>query len=78
MKNDLSDILTKVIKKYGNIISINQDGYYNEYQKKINNILSNIAKEYGMNYFNIESEKNIEKEIKAYIKTQIKNYITNI
>ena len=78
MKNDLSDILTKVVKKYGNIISINQDGYYNEYQKKITNLLSNIANEYGMNYFNTELEKNIEKKIKIYIQNKIKNYIITL
>ena len=78
MKNDLSDILTKVIQKYGNIISINQDGYYNEYQDKIGNTLSKIANEYGMTNFNIEAEKMIIKEIKNYILIKIKNYISSV
>ena len=78
MKNELSDILTKVIQKYGNIISINQEGYYNEYQDKIDNTLSKIANEYGMNNFNVEAEKMIIKEIKNYILTKIKNYISSV
>ena len=77
MKFDLSEILTKVIKKYGNIISINQNGYYNEYQIKIGNKLSDIANEYGMNNLNSEAEETIEKEIIKYIKTKINNYISS-
>ena len=78
MKFDLSEILTKVIKKYGNIISINQNGYYNEYQTKIGNELSDIANEYGMNNLNSEAEEAIKKEIIALIKTKINNYISSI
>lgn len=78
MKNDLSNILTKVLKKYGNIISINQDGYFNEYQNTITNSLKNIADECGMKNINTEIEKIIEKEIKNYIQNKIKDYINKI
>ena len=78
MKMDLSDILTKVIKKYGNTISINQDGYYNEYQTKIKNLLSDIAKINGNNNINSKTEKTIENEIKAYITSKNKFYISEI
>ena len=78
MKYDLREILTKDIKKYGNIISINQNGYYNEYQTKIGNELSDIANEYGMNNLNSEAEEAIKKEIITYIKTKINNYISSI
>ena len=78
MKMDLSDILTKVIKKYGNTISINQDGYYNEYQTKIKNLLSDIAKINGNNNINSKNEKTIENEIKAYITSKNKFYISEI
>ena len=78
MKNDLSNILTKVLKKYGNIFSINQDGYFNEYQNTITNSLKNIADECGMKNINIEIEKIIEKEIKNYIQNKIKDYINKI
>lgn len=70
MKMDLSDILAEVIKKYGNIISINKDGYYKEYQTKINNLLFNIAKRIGSNNINSTSKKIIKKEIKAYISSR--------
>ena len=75
MKNDLNNILTKVLKKYGNIISINQDGYFNEYQKTITNSLKNIADECGMKNINTEIEKIIIKEIKNNIQNKIKDYI---
>ena len=78
MKYDLREILTKAIKKYGNIISINQNGYYNEYQTKIGNELSDIANQYGMNNLNSEAEEAIKKEIITYIKTKINNYISSI
>ncbi len=78
MKMDLSDILARVIKKYGNIISINQDGYYNEYQTKINNLLFNRAKRIGDNNINSKAEKTLEKEIKAFISSKINFYISSI
>ena len=78
MKNDLNNILTKVLKKYGNIISINQDGYFNEYQKTITNSLKNIADECGMKNINTEIEKIIVKEIKNNIQNKIKDYINKI
>ena len=78
MKTELSNILTNTIKKYGNIISINQDNYYNDYQKKIQNELSGIANEYGMNNLNSNTEKTIEKEIKIYTQNKINDYISSI
>lgn len=78
MKNDLSDILTKVIRKYGNIICINQDGYYNEYQTKINNSLWNAANEFGFCNINSKAEKIMVKEIKSYIINKIKICISSI
>ena len=78
MKNDLSDILTKVIRKYGNIIFINQDGYYNEYQTKINNSLWNSANEFGFCNINYKAEKIKVKEIKSYIINKIKICISSI
>ena len=78
MKNDLSDILTKVIRKYGNIIFINQDGYYNEYQTKINNSLWNSANEFGFCNINYKAEKIMVKEIKSYIINKIKICISSI
>ena len=77
MKNDLSNILTNTIKKYGNIITINQKNYYNDYINKINNELSGIANEYGMNNLNSYVEKNIEKEIKLNAQNKINEYIKN-
>ena len=78
MKNDLSNILTNVIKKYGNIISINQNNYYSEYQNKINKELSGIANEYGTRNLNSNSEKFIKNEIQIYIQSKIKSYISSI
>ena len=78
MKNELSNILTNTIKRYGNIISINQDNYYNDYQKKIKNELLGIAKEYGMNNLNSNTEKTIEKEIKIYAQNKINGYISSL
>lgn len=78
MKMDLSDILTKVIKKYGNIISINQDEYYKEYQTKINNLLLDIAKRIGENNINSTSEKTMKKEIRAYISSKNNLFISSI
>ena len=78
MKMDLNDILTKVIKKYGNIISINQDKYYKEYQTKINNLLFDIAKRIGGDNINSEAEKTMKKEIRAYISTKNNFYISSI
>ena len=78
MKNDLSNILTNTIKKYGNIITINQKNYYNDYINKINNELSGIANEYGMNNLNSYAEKNIEKEIKLNAQNKINEYISSM
>ena len=78
MKMDLSDILTKVIKKYGNIISINQDEYYKEYQTKINNLLQDTAKRIGDNNINSTSEKKMKKEIRAYISSKNNFFISSI
>ena len=78
MKMDLSDILTKVIKKYGNIISINQYKYYKEYQTKINNLLQDTAKRIGNNNIGSASEKKLKKEIRAYISSKNNFFISSI
>ena len=78
MKIDLSDILTKVIKTYRNIISIDQNQYYNDYKIKIIKELSDIAREFGINNLNPIVEKTIKGEIEMNIKSKIKNYISSI
>ena len=77
MRQDLSDIITKVIKKYGNILNINQDYFYYEYLTTINNKLSGLAKEIGENNIETQNEKFIREEIKKYIQTKVKNLINS-
>ena len=78
MKYDLSDILTNVIKKYGNIIYINQESYYNNYQELISSSLKNKADEIGKRNINYEVEKLIKKELKNNIKNKINYYINEL
>ena len=78
MKIDLSDILTRVIRKYGNIIWINQNGYYKEYQNKISNTLWNSAYTSGFSNINSKAEKIMKQKIKSYIMNKIKLYISSI
>lgn len=78
MSNDLKNIVTKVIIQYENAISIEQKGFYEEYKKKISELILNIAREYGSNNLNLDSKKIIEKVIKNYIININKNYISSI
>lgn len=78
MSNDLKNIVTKVLIQYENVISIEQKGFYEEYKKKISELILNIAHEYGSNNLNLESKKIIVKSIKNYIINLSKNYISSI
>lgn len=78
MKLDLSNILTKVINTHGNIISIDQNQYFNDYKIQIIQKLSNIAHEFGMNNLNPVAEKTLKDVIEMNIKSKIKSFISSI
>ena len=78
MKLDLSNILTKVINTHGNIISIDQNQYFNDYKIQIIQKLSNIAHEFGMNNLNPIAEKALKNVIEMNIKSKIKSFISSI
>ena len=78
MNNELRNIVLKVLNEYENVITIDQTGFYEEYKKKISDILLNIANECGKNNLVEESKLLIEKEIKNYIRNINKQYINSI
>ena len=78
MNNELRDIVLKVLNEYENVITIDQTGFYEEYKKKISDVLLKIANECGKNNLVEESKLLIEKEIKNYIRNINKQYINSI
>ena len=78
MNNDLKNLVTTVLLKFDNVISIDQKGFLEESKKKISKLLLNIAKEYGKNNLNSGVKKIIENEIKNYLRKKNKEYISSI
>ena len=78
MNNELRNIVIKVLNEYDNVITIDQTGFYEEFKKKISDILLNLSNEYGKNNLDLESIILIEKEIKKYIGNKNKEYINSI
>ena len=78
MTNDLKNIVSNVLNKFDNIITIDQKGYLEEYKKRISEALLETANEFGSNNINLEMKKFMEKVIKDYIKNINKNYISSI
>ena len=78
MNNELRNIVIKVLNEYDNVITIDQTGFYEEFKKKISDILLNLSNECGKNNLDLESIILIEKEIKKYIGNKNKEYINSI
>ena len=78
MNNELRNIVLKILNEYDNVITIVQTKFYEEYKKKISDILLNLANECGKKNLNLESKILIEKEIKKYIGNSNKQYINSI
>jgi hypothetical protein len=78
MNNELRNIVLKVLNDYDNVITIDQTGFYEEFKRKVSDVLLNLANECGKNNLNLESKILIEKEIKKYIGNSNKQYINSI
>ena len=78
MTDDLKGLVTDVLLKFDNVISIEQKGFLEENKKKIFELLLDLAKECGKNNLNSCSKKLIENEIKNYIKKINKDYISTL
>ena len=78
MNNELRNIVLKVLNEYDNVITIDQSGFYEEFKKKVSDVLLNLANDCGKNNLNLESKILIEKEIKKYIGNSNKQYINSI
>ena len=78
MTDDLKGLVTDVLLKFDNAISIEQKGFLEENKKKILELLLDLAKECGKNNLNSCSKKLIENEIKNYIKKINKDYISTL
>lgn len=78
MSAELKNIVTDVLREYDNVISIDQKGFYEEYTKKISDLLLPCAEINGKNYLNFESQKIIENTIKNYLLNKNKNYISSL
>ena len=78
MNNELRNIVSKVLNDYENVITIDQTGFYEEYKKKISDVLLNLSNECGKINLNLQSTLLIEKEIKKYIGNTNKKYINSI
>ena len=78
MNNELRNIVLKVLNEYENVITIDQTGFYEEFKKKISDVLLNLSTECGKNNLNLESKSLIEKEIKKYIGNKNAEYINLI
>ena len=78
MTNDLKNIVSNVLNKFDNIITIDQKGFLKKYKKRISKALLETANEYGSNNINLEMKKFMEEVIKDYIKNINKNYISSI
>ena len=73
MENDLKNIVTDVLVKFDNIITIEQKGFFEESKKKVYESLSYTAQEIGKN--NLDSETkilNLPKKLKKKKKNQNK------
>ena len=78
MTSDLKDIVTKVLLKFNNIISIDQKGFLEENKKMISELLLNTARDCGKNNLNSEAKKIVENEIKNYIRKINQDYISSV
>ena len=78
MTCDLKDIVTKVLLKFNNIISIDQKGFLEENKKMISELLLNTARDCGKNNLNSEAKKIVENEIKNYIRKINQDYISSV
>ena len=78
MTSDLKNIVTNILLKFDNVISIDQKGFFEESKKKISELLLDISKEWGNNNLNSGVKKIIEGSIKNYIKKVNKDYISLI
>ena len=78
MTSDLKDIVTNVLLKFNNIISIDQKGFLEENKKMISELLLNTARDCGKNNLNSEAKKIVENEIKNYIRKINQDYISSV
>ena len=78
MTDDLKGLVTDVLLKFDNVISIEQKGFLEDNKKKISELLLDLARECGKNNLNTCSKKLIENEIKNYIKKINKDYISTL
>ena len=78
MTSDLKDIVTNVLLKFNNIISIDQKGFLEENKKMISELLLNTARDCGKNNLNLEDKKIVENEIKNYIRKINQDYISSV
>ena len=78
MTSDLKNIVTNVLLKYENVISIDQKGFNEEYKKKISELLFDFAHECGKIHLNNETKIIVENVIKIYLKKINNDYISSI
>ena len=78
MTSDLKNIVTNILVKFDNVISIDQKGFLEENKKKISELILNTAKELGKNNLNSEVKKIIENAIKNYLRKVSIDYISSI
>ena len=78
MTDDLKGLVTDVLLKFDNVISIEQKGFPEDNKKKILEILLDLARECGKNNLNTCSKKLIENEIKNYLNKINKDYISTL
>lgn len=76
MTSDLKNIVTNILVKFENVISIEQKGFLEESKKKVSELLLNSSKVCGKNNLNKGVKKIIENAIKKYLKKLNKDYIT--
>ena len=75
---DLKNIVNNILNEYDNIISIDQNTFYEEYKEKISESIFIQAQDTGKNNINAKTGKFIENEIKKYIRNKNKEYISTI
>ena len=78
MTDDLKGLVTDVLLKFDNVISIEQKGFLEDNKKKISELLLDLARECGKNNLNTCSKKLIENEIKNYLNKINKDYISTL
>ena len=78
MESDLKNIVTNVLIKFDNIITIDQKIFFEESKKKISESLLNIAQESGKMNLDTEVRKLIENDVKNYLRKINKDYISSI